>query len=187
MMIIHKKLFTKLWMILLVLVFSFVSGQSAFAGGVPCKKAGTPPSRLGKSTIPVIISYTVPETNQAGTYINVTINLKTLVDVNNFTLEIIADEGLALSPAGAYTVDYGDCLKNKTFSETVTVVPSAQGRLYLNVFISGVFNGKKMVDTLSVPINVGSVMQKTMKMSGQAAQDAKGKKIIIMPAEEKTR
>ena len=183
----QKRFSLKLELILLALIFGAVAGQSAFAGGAPSTKADTPSSRWGKSTMPVTISYTVPETNEVGVAVNVTINLKTLADVNDFKLEIRADEGLTLSPAGAYAIDYGNCLKNKNFSETVTVIPGVQGRSYFNLFISGIVNGKKRVDTLSVPVNAGSVTQRQMKTSGQTSQDTKGKKIIIMPAEEKTR
>ena len=104
--------------------------------------------------------------------------------MNGLTLKLTAGEGLSMT-TGEFIKNYGDQLRKAVISETVAVTPSTDGVLYLNIFLSGTFNGKQMTRAGAVPIKVGSATQKMLKKSGQAATDSKGQKIIIMPAEEK--
>lgn len=161
-----------------------LSWQCAFAGesGLTIgKKAFS----KGKPSAPVAISYSIPEKNSIGDSIPVSITIQILSDVDNLTLEVIAEEGLRLPSPGPYEWSYGSRPRNATVSETVIVIPSQKGRQYLNIFVAGVFNGKQMGHSLSIPMNVGTTGEKTLKKSNWVTTDSKGQKIVIMPAEEK--
>lgn len=138
----------------------------------------------GKPTAPVSISYTVPEKADVGESITVTVKFKILSDAENVDLKLTADKGLELT-SGETEMAYGSQPANSTFSESVAVVPHTEGILYLNVFVTGTFNGKTMVRTGAVPVNVGTNTRKIMKKSGKITTDSTGRKIIIMPADEK--
>ena len=141
-----------------------------------------PPS--GKPVAPVTISYTVPEKAGVGESITVTVSFKLLSDAEKVTLKLTPDKGMEIT-SGKTDVDYGEQLANSAFSESVTIVPHTEGVLYLNVFVTGTFGGRKMVRTGAVPVYVGTDIRKMMKNSGKTVTDSTGKKIIIMPAEEK--
>ncbi|MDQ5987290.1 MAG: hypothetical protein CSYNP_03030 [Syntrophus sp. SKADARSKE-3] len=142
-------------------------------------------SSKGKASAPIDISYTVPAQNDSGDRIPVNITVKTLSDVSSLKLEIKTEEGLSLFPSGAFSKSYGSRLRNDVVTENVTIVPLREGRLYFNVFVSGIFNEKNMIHVISIPVNVGMVNAKTTLKSRQTTKDAKGQNIIIMPAEEK--
>jgi len=138
----------------------------------------------GKPVAPVSISYTVPEKADVGESITVTVSFKLLSDAEKVTLKLTPDKGMEIT-SGKTEVDYGDQLANSAFSESVTIVPHTEGVLYLNVFVTGTFGGRKMARTGAVPVYVGTDIRKMMKNSGKTVTDSTGKKIIIMPAEEK--
>lgn len=159
-----------------------------FSGGIACSETSNKIIskellQSGKPTAPISISYIVPAKANVGENITVTVEFKTLSDASGLKLKLSAGKGLELT-SGKYEVDYGNQPVNSTFSETVTVVPQTEGILYLNVFITGTFNGNTMVRTGAVPINVGSDLRKMLKKPGQVTTDSKGQKIIIMPAQE---
>lgn len=162
-----------------LLLFSWQNTYSADAVRILHKEL----SNSGKPTAPISISYTVPAKVAIGDNVEVTVTIKALSDVNDFSLKLIAGEGLEM-PSGEYLKSYGNQPRNSSFSETVTVSPNTEGILYLNVFATGTFNGKKMTHAGAVPINTGTATQKMLKKSGKVTTDSKGQKIIIMPVEE---
>ncbi len=171
--------------VLIMLSLMLFSWQISYsAGAIHVIKKELP--RSGKTSAPISVSYSVPATNAINDKVKVIITVKPLSDVGGLTLKLTAGEGLAM-PTEEFNKNYGDQLRNAVFSETVTVTPSTDGILYLNVFVSGTFNGKQMTRSGAVPIKVGAATQKMLKKSGQAATDSKGQKIIIMPAEEKAK
>ena len=141
-------------------------------------------SRSGKSRAPISISYAVPAKAAIGDAVQVTVTMKVLSDATDFDLKLTAGEGLEM-PSGAFMKSYGDQPRNASMSETVTVVPNTDGIVYLNVFATGTFKGRKMTTAGAVPVNTGTAARKMLKKSGQATTDSNGQKIIIMPAEEK--
>ena len=158
----------------------FFSLQTAHAAG----KKRTELPRSGKTTAPLSIFYTVPPRNAVGDKVRIAVTVKALSDVKGLTLKLAPGEGLSME-GGTFMKNYGDQPRNTEFTETVAVTPSVDGILYLNIFASGTFNGRKMTRTGAVPVQVGANARKMLKKSGQAATDDKGQKIIIMPAEEK--
>lgn len=179
----HTHKFYKLYVVLVISLFSI--------GLIACSEksskliSGETPL-YGKPTAPVSISYTVPGMADVGQSVTVTVNFKILSDADNVNLKLTTDKGLEFT-SGETEVDYGNQPANSTFSETVTVVPRTDGILYLNVFVTGTFGGKTMVRTGAVPVNAGTNIRNMMKKSGEITTDSTGKKIIIMPAEEKKR
>jgi hypothetical protein len=168
--------------IILLVVFTLLSWQNTYAddpGRIIHKKI----SHSGKPTAPISISYAVPAKVSIGDNVQVTVTIKTLSDVNDFNLKLTTNEGLEM-PSGEYLINYGNQEHNSAFTETVTVIPNTEGILYLNVFATGTFNGKKMTNAGVIPINTGTNTRKMLKKSGQAATDSRGQNIIIMPAEE---
>ncbi len=137
----------------------------------------------GKPSAPVSISYVTPAKGAVGEAAAVTVSFTTKVDVDELALELTGGKGLYLSPP-EYRVDYGTQPAASSFSETVTVTPQRHGNLYLNVFISGLFNGHKMVRAGAVPITTGENVKNSIKKSGKAAKSTNGQSIIIMPAQE---
>jgi hypothetical protein len=139
--------------------------------------------RSGKATAPISVSYSVPANVAIGDNVHITVTVKALSDVDNLSLKLIAGENLQM-PSGELLKTYGNQLRNSAFSETVTVIPNTEGILYLNVFATGIFNGKKMTSAGAVPINTGTGTRKMLKKSGQIKTDSRGQKVIVMPAEE---
>lgn len=161
----------------------FMAVQIAYAGG-SVRIINKELPRSGKTSAPLSISYSVPAVNAVNDKVQVVITIKPVPDVAGLTLKISAGEGLSL-PDGDTQKNYGDQLRNTMITETVVVTPSTDGVLYLNVFVTGRFNGKQMTRAGAVPIKVGLDNKKMLKKSGPSTTDAKGQKITIMPAEEK--
>ena len=102
-------------------------------------------------------------------------------------MEITADSGLDMSFGTTYARDYGSLLRNAAVSESFTVVSKTDGRLYLNVFATGVFGGRAMTQVISIPVNIGTATnkQQTSDKSIQRTDSVTKQNIIVMPAEEK--
>lgn len=172
----------KKYIVLLAVILTLLSWQNAYsADAVRILHKELP--RSGKPTAPISISYSVLANVAIGDNVQVTVTIKALSDVNDFNLKLTTGEGLEM-PSGEYLKNYGNQVRNSAFSETVTVIPNTEGILYLNVFATGTFNGKKMTNAGAVPIKTGTATRKMLKKLGQATTDSKGQKIIIMPAVE---
>lgn len=174
---------TKFNLIMLLLAsFLFFSGQNAYsADSVRIIHKELP--RSGKSTAPISISYAVPAKVAIGDHVLVTVTIKALSDVNDFSLKLTTGERLEMV-SGEYLKNYGNQARNSSFSEVVTVIPNTEGILYINVFATGTFHGRKMTQAGAIPIKTGTATQKMLKKSGKIETDSKGQKIIIGPAEE---
>ncbi len=159
-----------------------------FTAGVACSgKSGEVISKKqaqkGKVAAPISISYTVPSEAAVGKKITVKVEFTTLSDVDELRLELTAGESLDLI-SGNTEAEYGNQPSNSTFSESITVMPITEGILYLNVFVSGIFEGKTMVRSGAVPINTGSDKSKMLKTPGFTTTDSEGQKVIIMEPKE---
>ena len=139
--------------------------------------------QAGKMTAPITISYIVPEKAAVRESVSVLVKFQTHSDADDLKLELTTGEGLVFT-SGNRNVSYGSQPANSTFSETVTVVPNTDGILYINVFVTGTFDGRTMVRTGAVPIKAGSDVRKMLKTPGQVSTDAQGEKEIQMRAEE---
>lgn len=140
----------------------------------------------GKPAAPVSISYAVLEKVVVGERVEITITVTALSRARSLTVKLTAGEGLNLT-GGEFEAEYAELDAGESVSETVTVVPSIEGVLYLNVFVTGGFGPSTMGRIGAVPINVGEseAGRKGLKSPGTPAIDDKGEKIIIMPAEER--
>jgi hypothetical protein len=167
---------------LLAVMLMLLSGQTIFAADAVLMLHKELP-RSGKTTAPISISYSVPAHVAVGDAVQVTVTIKALSDVADFNVKLNAGDGLEMS-SGEYLKNYGNQVRNSEFSETVTVIPNTEGILYLNVFATGTFNGKKMTSAGAVPVNTGTAPRKMLKKSGHTTTDSKGQKLIIMPVEE---
>lgn len=138
----------------------------------------------GKMSAPITISYVVPEKATIRESVSVLVKFQTHSDADDLKLELTTEEGLIFT-SGNRNISYGSQPASSTFSETVTVVPDTGGILYINVFVTGTFNGRTMVRTGAVPIKVGSDLRKMLKTPGQVTTDSQGAKEIQMQAEER--
>lgn len=136
----------------------------------------------GKTTAPIDVSYTVPESLAIGANVNVVVTITALDDVADLGIRITAGDGLTLN-AGELVKNYGAQNRGAVFSETITAMPKVGGILYLNVFVGGSFHGKNMVRASAVPLSVGGAPEKMMKKSGAVERDSSGRNIVILPAD----
>ena len=137
----------------------------------------------GKPTAPIDISYAVPESVAIGASVNVVVTISVRSDVTDLGVKITAGEGLSLS-GGLLVKSYGTQNSDAVLSETITVTPNARGILYLNVFTSGVFQGKSMIHASAIPVSVGTSPERMLKKSGTVQRDSSGRNIVILPAQE---
>ncbi len=140
-----------------------------------------------KPTAPISISFSAPERLKIDENATVVVNIKTLSSASGLNIKFTTDAGLEMKTGmhGVYEVEYASAPKDRTFTETVVVVPRSEGIIYLNVFATGTFGSRKMGHVASIPLRVGLNPLKMMKKSGQPSTDEKGQKIIILPAEER--
>ncbi len=166
-----------------------------FFGGAPYharaaespKAAGKGHPKPHKPAAPISISFSAPERVKVNEDVVIVVNLKTLSSARGLKIKFTTDAGLEMKTGvgGVYEAGYDSAPKDTTFTETVVVVPRSEGMLYLNVFAAGTFGNRKMGHVASIPLMVGLNPLKTMKKPGQSSTDEKGRKLIIMPAEEK--
>lgn len=162
---------------LMVLMTPYAS--SCAAGRHPQKEMKV----SGKPTAPIDISYSVPDSATIGASVSVVVTITVLSDVTDLRLNITAGEGLSLS-GGELVKIYGEQNRDAVLSETITATPNARGILYLNVFTSGLFQGKSMAHASAVPISVGTSPEKMLKKAGAVERDSTGRNIVILPAQE---
>ena len=172
---------------LLAFFLTLLPWQVACAGGQP-RTVDYKAPHSPKRSAPIDITYSVPTQNNRGENIPVTITIRTLADASSLKLELTADSGLAMSLGTTYFRDYGSRLRNVTVSESLTVASKTGGRLYINVFVTGIFNGKTMMQVTSIPVSIGTATTTTKQQASdktsQSIDSTTKQKIIIMPAEE---
>ncbi len=138
----------------------------------------------GKPAAPIFISDTAPEKAAMGQELSVTVEFKIQKDADNLVLKVTPGKGLRIV-GETFLKDYGNKPANTTFSETLEIVTEEEGLLYINVFVSGTFSGKRMTRAGAIPINVGGNQdQKLFETQKRSIIDSKGNRITIMPAEE---
>ncbi len=143
-----------------------------------------PKNSVGKVVAPITISSNpITEIVEIGNQIAITIHCNVHSAVDDLKLTIKPSQGLEMSPA-TIQQEYGSQPINFTLNETVNVIPQKNGRLYLNIFISGLFEGRKMIRTRTVSIQVGNKHQEKNRSLGKTKTTPNGQKIISMPAEE---
>jgi hypothetical protein len=165
--------------LVILMIFSVGIACSGNSGKLVTKKA----VRAGKKVAPISISYEPVSEAEIGEAIDIEITCETLSDVSDLKLKLAPSKGMDMIPA-TFEVEYGDRSGKFKFSEHVGVVPGKEGLLYLNVFVSGIFDNRRMVRSGAVPVKVGNDPQKMLKSSGKLKTDTTGQRVISMPAEE---
>ncbi|MCF6217626.1 MAG: hypothetical protein L3J62_04155 [Gammaproteobacteria bacterium] len=136
-----------------------------------------------KISAPIAIAYSVPKKVSLGEDLLVTVTLTASADVENLTLTVSAGEGLTL-PSGRYAVNFGSQQSGSRVTEEIFISPSHEGRLYLNLLVSGSFSGREMARAGAVPVQVGEGVSQMLKTTGAVAVDSDGKLLTISPAQE---
>ncbi len=164
----------------ILLIFSVGIACSGNSGKLVKKET----VRTGKKVAPISISYGPVTKSAIGATTAIVISCATPADASDLKLKLAPSKGMDMIPA-TFEKAYGDQSGKFKFSEQVEVIPEKEGFLYLNVFVSGIFDKKRMVRSGAVPVKVGDNPQKLLKSSGQAKTDpTTGQRIISMPAEE---
>jgi len=137
----------------------------------------------GKQLAPLSLSYETLSRADIGEKISIAITCQTLADVEALEIRVKPVKGLELI-AEPFEVQYGNQAVNFVFTEMVEVIAQEEGVLYLNVFVSGVFDNNKMVRSTAIPVNVGNNPKKLLKRSGKLKTTVSGQRIISLPATE---
>jgi len=138
-----------------------------------------------KTTSPISITFNAPDKNDAGKDISISITINVPSGTKELSLKVTPETGLEVKTPSDGIAVYGDKPEGGTVTETVVVTASMEGRLYLDAFASGVVNGKKSTNIVSIPLNVGEGKQKPMMLKqGRDVTDSEGNKLTILPAEE---
>ncbi len=136
-----------------------------------------------KISAPVAIAYSVPKKVALGEDLRVTVTLTANANVENLTLTVSAGEGVVL-PGGRYDVNFGAQQSGNTVTEEILISSSREGRLYLNLLVSGSFSGREMARAGAVPVQVGDGVSQMLKTTGTPAVDSDGKRLTVSPAQE---
>lgn len=135
-------------------------------------------AKMGKPSAPIDISYTVPGDVGVGTSAEVVVTFRLRSPADG--LELVFEEGRGLRiDSEETTFIYGPREDGTSISEKVTVTPEVEGVVYLNVFVSGTFDGRAMTRTGAVP--VGSGERRLDRPVGVVRTGADGEKILEIP------
>lgn len=118
------------------------------------------------------LTYRIDATPQLGRVTPVVLQFDSVTDVNGAAVRLSTDPGLSIQGNRTLALPAG-----KKTAATVFLVSESEGLSYLHVFIT---QGGGM-SAISVPIQTGTTAA-LMKPSGELKQNARGDKIISMPA-----
>jgi len=155
-----------------------------------CSKAAAPDVIQGsiveiqKTTSPISISYRIPAKITVGESILVTITCLIQESADDLVLTLKADTGLEITQAAVQT-RYGSRPAKASLSKTVALTAKKEGLHYLNVFVSGLFSGQRMVraGALSV-VTSGYDPKEALEDASPVTTDQQGQPLITMPAQE---
>jgi hypothetical protein len=129
-----------------LLIASFVGCGSGTEGPPP---AAPGPSDRPKA--PIEIVELVPITIGVGQSADVRIPFAVVADAEDLTMEVRPADGLAVdSPQTLFP--YGARPARTALAETVAVRPTREGRMLLHVYVTGVFQGRRLGRTSVVRI-----------------------------------
>jgi len=155
-----------------------------------CSKTSSPHVIQGsikankKTTAPLSISYRIPARIAVNKPRSVTITCLVQESADDLVLTLKAGAGLEMASAGGET-RYGSRPAKAVLSKTVILTAKKEGILYLNVFMSGMFNGRRMALAGAVPVTTGEYDAKeALKKAAPLTTDRQGQPIITMPAQE---
>ena len=155
-----------------------------------CSKADAPHMHQGlisenpKTSAPVSISCRIPAKITVGESILVTIVCLIQENADDLVLTLKAAPGLEISQDAGET-RYGSRPAKTSLSRTVTLTAKKEGLHYLNIFVSGLYSGRRMVraGALSV-VTSGYDPKEALENASPAITDQQGQPLITMPAQE---
>ena len=134
----------------------------------------------GKVSAPVEITYELLGEPRLGQPLTIRLNTRALRPNQTVALQVRGADGLAVT---SETIRAPQRLPlEEPRADQVTVTPMAQGRSFLNVLATVTLNGAQMQKAISIPIEVGPVVQPEV----ETEVDAAGTPIRSMPAQETT-
>ena len=163
----------------LLAVLSAAAGCPGGGQGVSAPEDGA-----GRPQAPIGIARGTTPTVGVGEEGEIEISFTVHSDVESLQLEVTRGKGLALvSSEGIF--EYGTQPGGSSFTETVTIRPEREGILYLNVFVSGVFAGRRMARAGAAPVLTGpGAERRALAAPGTIRRKADGTRIIERPIDE---
>ncbi|MBI2380577.1 MAG: hypothetical protein HYV16_07470 [Gammaproteobacteria bacterium] len=149
--------------------------------GLPaCAATKTEPSYAspGKPSAPVTLSHEWLGTPQLGQPITLRLNFRTRGEATDLRVHYAGEGALSLRAGAEESIS----LRAEPMPvRELTVIPSREGRHYVNVFVE--LGGRARA--YSIPLQVGKVDMKTLlKPQGKLVQTPEGQSLISLPAEE---
>lgn len=114
-----------------------------------------PGDSIGKPTLPITFSYDYAQAPSVGEPMTVSISVESR-DISAMSMRLATRGDIALSkstPAAIALKANGIDPSQETLD--VVVTPAAEGRSYLNVIVSGSYEGQPVTKAVSIPIQVG--------------------------------
>jgi hypothetical protein len=165
----------------------FLLSMVLLAGCKDTQTAQLEQPAYSKPHAPVEMTFTQSAKAKIGSDLSVEVVLSTTTDVEDLVVSVTADNNLVL-------LDYpqmlhlGAQLKQQQQVLKISCLPQQNGLYYLNVAATVVVNGQLQTRSFSIPVNVGDVnIGQQLKATGVVEQDASGKAIISMPAQQTLR
>lgn len=110
---------------------------------------------IGKPTVPVTINYTFQNEPVVGEPLQISLNVSSS-GVSGLSMAMTTRGSLALSKnTPAQIVLKSNVSPSATQSHNAVVVANAEGRSYLNVQITGIYEGQPFTKAVSIPVQVG--------------------------------
>jgi hypothetical protein len=122
----------------------------------------------------VTMSFTMGAKPQVGVPLTIVLDM---LGTNDAKAVLTAGQGLSLTPASQEVV----LPAGQPMRHTITVVPQAEGLLYVNAFFKS--NGRASSTAIPVQVGTADVQQKARSNTDGAVEiDTKGRRIISVPA-----
>ena len=134
----------------------------------------------GKVTAPVEISYEFLSEPRLGQPLEIQISTRALRPNASVAFEVRGDASLSLAGQSAFMAQRLPLEEPRL--DQVVVTPMSEGRSFLDVMATVTLNGAQIQKAISIPIDVGVVIQP----QAETQLDAAGKPVRSMPAEETT-
>lgn len=136
----------------------------------------------GKPSVPIRIDYEYLTEAKVGEPLEIALDVRSSL-VGPMQLRVAPRDGLAIGKNQAEAVSLDKSGDSDTLRRTVTVVPQAEGRSYLTVYVSADTAAGPQMKVISIPVQVGD-KPPALETNGELIETADGETIVSMPAEE---
>tara|TARA_R110002096_G_scaffold2619_5_gene13564 strand:- start:877 stop:1419 length:543 start_codon:yes stop_codon:yes gene_type:complete len=136
----------------------------------------------GKTNLtPLNVSYRLLDVPQVGQPFRLELTLISSQATSNMGYSVAAEGALVVAP---HEAERTFSSKPASVPETsiLTITPAMEGRFYVQVTASAVFDGRRQPHTVTIPIQVGQGTRQLEQM-GEVVTDEDGNPVVSLPAE----